>query len=203
MTKWLFFDLGSTLIDESACAEFRVRETLKQPGAPDKEVFERRMTELAKQNKLPYKDTVKEYGLEIIKWPKHLEKLYEEVPDLLKSLKSRYKIGTIANQSLGTEQRLKEFGIRQYFDLIVSSAEEGLEKPDPRIFLLALDRAGCRPEESYMIGDRLDNDIEPASGLGMNTIWVRQGSFAYGNVKLIKHKPNHVVENITDVLKLL
>ena len=200
MIKWLFFDLGSTLIDESDSIEFRVLETLKQPNAPDKETFENRMIELAKQNKLPYKDAAKEYGLEIIKWPKHLEKLYKGVPELLKKLKKSYKIGTIANQSLGTEQRLKEFGIRQYFDLIVSSAEEGLEKPDPKIFMLALDRADCKPEEAYMIGDRLDNDIEPAGKIGMKTIWVRQSSFAYGNTELIEHKPDHIVDDILSVI---
>jgi len=199
MIKWLFFDLGSTLIDESDCIDFRVRETLKQSGAPDKDAFERRMIELAKQNRLPYKDAVKEYGLEIIKWPKHLEKIYDGVPELLKSLKNGYKIGTIANQSAGTEQRLTEYGIRRYFDLIVSSAEEGLEKPDPRIFMLALDKAGCRPEEAYMIGDRLDNDIEPAGKIGMKTIWVRQSSFAYGNPELIEHKPDYIVDNILSV----
>ena len=203
MIKWLFFDLGSTLIDESDCLEFRVQETLKQPNAPDRLTFENRMIELAKQNKLPYKDAAKEYGLEIIKWPKHLEKLYKGVPELLKNLKKSYKIGIIANQSLGTEQRLKEFGIRQYFDLVVSSAEEGLEKPDPKIFILAMDRAGCKPEETYMIGDRLDNDIEPAAELGINTIWVRQGSFAYGSLDLIKYKPEYIVDDIADILKLL
>ena len=203
MIKWLFFDLGSTLIDESDCLEFRVQETLKQPNAPDRLTFENRMIELAKQNKLPYKDAAKEYGLEIIKWPKHLEKLYKGVPELLKNLKKSYKIGIIANQSLGTEQRLKEFGIRQYFDLVVSSAEEGLEKPDPKIFILAMDRAGCKPEETYMIGDRLDNDIEPAAELGINTIWVRQGSFAYGSLELIKHKPVYIVDDIADILQLL
>ena len=50
MIKWLFFDLGSTLIDESDCLELRVQETLKQPNAPDRLTFEKRMIELAKQN---------------------------------------------------------------------------------------------------------------------------------------------------------
>ena len=34
MIKWIFFDLGSTLIDESECAEYRTQELLKQPNAP-------------------------------------------------------------------------------------------------------------------------------------------------------------------------
>ena len=47
MIKRLFFDLGSTLIDESECAEYRTRELLRQRGAPCREVLERRMAELA------------------------------------------------------------------------------------------------------------------------------------------------------------
>ena len=54
MIKWVFFDLGSTLIDESECAEYRVQELLKQSNAPDRETLNRRMVELAAANRLPY-----------------------------------------------------------------------------------------------------------------------------------------------------
>lgn len=201
--KWLFFDLGSTLIDESECLEYRIQESLKQPNAPSREVLERRMKELAAQNRLPYKDAAKEFGLEIIRWPKHLEKVYEVVQELLEKLSLKYRLGVIANQSMGTEQRLIDYGIRQYFDVIISSAEIGICKPDLEIFGIALDKAGCTPSEAYMIGDRLDNDIEPAGQMGMNTIWVKQSSFAYGNLKLIQHQPDYIVDNIFDVLKYL
>lgn len=67
MIKWIFFDLGSTLIDESECEEYRTQELLKQPNAPKRETLEHRMIELASQNRLPYKDAAKEFGLETIK----------------------------------------------------------------------------------------------------------------------------------------
>lgn len=54
-----------------------------------------------------------------------------------------------------------------------------------------------------MVGDRLDNDIEPAANVGMKTIWVRQGTFSYGNVDLISNKPNHIVNSIREVLDCL
>ena len=203
MIKWIFFDLGSTLIDESDCAEYRIQELLKQPNAPSRETLERRMIELASQNRLPYKDAAAEFGLEIVKWPKHLEKMYGGVPELLGKLVGRYHLGIIANQSMGTEQRLMNYGIRKYFDIIVASAEAGVSKPDLKIFKTALDMAACTPEKAYMIGDRLDNDIEPAAQIGMNTIWVKQASFASGNLNLIQHKPNHTVDNIADILKYL
>lgn len=56
-----------------------------------------------------------------------------------------------------------------------SLAEEGISKPDLRIFQLALEKAQCNSEEVIMIGDRIDNDIIPAKKIGMYTIWVKQG----------------------------
>lgn len=203
MIKWLFFDLGSTLIDESECAEYRVQELLKQPNAPDRKTLEQRMVKLAAENRLPYKDAAKEYGLETVKWPTHLEKLYEDVPKILEKLKNRYRLGVIANQSFGTEQRLTDYGIRGFFDVIVASAEAGVSKPNPEIFRIALERAQCVPKEACMVGDRLDNDIEPAAEAGMETIWVRQGSFSNGNLELIRNKPDIIVNSISEVLDYL
>ncbi len=203
MIKWIFFDLGSTLIDESECAEYRIQALLKQSNAPDRETLEHRMVELAAQNRLPYKDAAKEFGLQTIKWPKHLEKLYKDVPKLLEKLRNKYHLGIIANQSMGTEQRLLEYGIHQYFDIIISSSEVGISKPDLEIFKMALEKSKCVPAETYMVGDRLDNDIEPAALIGMHTIWVRQGQFAHGNLSLIQHQPEYIVDRITDIIDYL
>lgn len=203
MIKWIFFDLGSTLIDETDCIEFRVAETLKQAGAPSKEEFYRQMEYFASVNMLPYKDTVKKFGLEKVRWIKELEKLYPESKEVLQALHGRYKLGIIANQSAGTVERLVQFGIREYFDVIVSSAEDGVSKPDKPIFELALQRAGCTAAEACMVGDRLDNDIVPAAEMGMCTVWVRQGWFGMGNVDLARLKPNFTVDGISEVIGIL
>lgn len=60
----------------------------------------------------------------------------------------------------------------EHFGLKWLAAEVGLSKPDPRFFLGALDRAGARPEAAVMVGDRLDNDYEPARRAGMHAILV-------------------------------
>ena len=86
--------------------------------------------------------------------------------------RKKYKIGIIANQSLGTEERLAHQGILKFINLIVASAEEGVAKPDRRIFEIALERSNCKPVNAIMIGDRIDNDIIPAKRMGMNTIWI-------------------------------
>ncbi len=200
--KWIFFDLGSTLIDEEQCIEFRVAETLKQLGAPSEKKFYAQMEYFASVNKLPYKDSVEKFGLEKTKWPKQLEKLYTETPNVLKKLMGKYKLGIIANQSAGTEERLVKFGIRDYFDLIISSAEAGVSKPDIRIFEMALRGANCSAQQTCMVGDRLDNDIEPAVGLGMYTVWVRQGWYGRGNADLARFKPNFTVDNISEISEI-
>lgn len=62
-----------------------------------------------------------------------------------------------------------------FISICLSSAEVGIEKPDPAIFRLALAHARCKPHRTVMIGDRLDNDIRPARSLGWKTIRVLQG----------------------------
>ena len=157
MLRWIFFDLGSTLIDETDCEAFRTEALLTQPNAPDRATLLRRMAELAAENRLPYKDAAREFGLETMKWPGHLEKLYPAAPSLLEKLQGKFHLGIIANQNIGTEARMEAFGIRKYFDLVISSAEEGVAKPDPRIFEIALD--GASPADALMIGDSIASDI--------------------------------------------
>lgn len=122
---------------------------------------------------------------------------------MLEKLHGKYKLGIIANQSLGAEGRMKTYGIHTYFDVIMSSAETGVAKPDLEIFKRALQNAGCKPEDAYMIGDRLDNDIKPAAEIGMHTIWVRQGACADVDLHLIKQKPDIIVEHVEDILQYL
>lgn len=125
--------------------------------------------------------------------------LYPDAVSCLKALQSRFYIGIIANQPLGTADRMEKMGLAPYLDRIISSAEEGLAKPDPAIFRLALERAGCRPEQAVMIGDRLDNDIVPAKQLGMTTIWVKQGFGGLSTPRTPEETPDFTVESLSDI----
>ena len=203
MIKWLFFDLGSTLIDESDCEAFRFSDLLSQfNGLTEESLIEKYRYYIGK-NQSPYKTIVKEFNLTPAKWPIHLEKLYPEVPYVLEHLVKKYRLGVIANQSLGTEERLVQYGIRKFFDVIISSSEVGYTKPKLEIFKLALSSAGCLPSEAYIIGDRLDNDIEPAGNMKMHTLWVKQGLFAESNLESIQNKPEIIVDHISEILNYL
>jgi FMN phosphatase YigB (HAD superfamily) len=57
------------------------------------------------------------------------------------------------------------------WDFGVFSGLEGVEKPDPRIYEIALERAGnIAPEETLHIGDSMRKDYEPAKSIGMHAL---------------------------------
>ena len=58
-------------------------------------------------------------------------------------------------------------GVLEVFDVTVICGIEGMEKPDPRIFRLALERAGIEPGEAVYVGDSPEFDIDPPAALGM------------------------------------
>lgn len=180
---------------------FRFRHMLTQPGAPEKNVLAEKMREYSRKGLHPYKTALNEYGLESCFWPIHLERVYPFAETVLHRLQKKYKLGIIANQLPGVEKRLVQYGISPFFDVVVSSAEVDCAKPDPEIFRIALDRAGCAPEEAMMIGDRPDNDILPAKALGMHTVWVRQGMFRF--CENMENVPEHTVEKLRDLTDIL
>lgn len=86
---------------------------------------------------------------------------------------------------------------------MIASAEEGVAKPDGRIFEIALERSRCKPEQAVMIGDRIDNDIVPAKLMGMRTIWIKQGFGQYGNIRQEMEKPDFIVSNLSELCNIL
>lgn len=200
--KWIFFDMGSTLIDECKVYEMINRKIAADAGVSYEYVCEKSL-EFYKQNKKGDLEVSKKHGVERAKWDPELEILYDDTVAVLEALKSKYKLGIIANQMYGSEKRLENFGIRKYFDVIVASAEEGVEKPDRRIFQIALERAGIEASEAVMVGDRIDNDIVPAKKMGMKTIWVKQGNGRFWKISGDEEKADLEAESLSDIVDML
>lgn len=199
--KWLFFDSGSTLVDESKCYEYRCNEIINKNNI-NAEAFYTSVLNFARENSFPIKAAAEHYGFEVPKWPKELERLYPDVKEILEVLSQKYKLGIIANQSAGTQERIDNWSISKYFDVVVASAEAGCAKPDLRIFNIALEQANCSPKNAVMIGDRIDNDVAPAKKLGMKTVWVRQAFAKYQSVHNDSEKPDFIIESIGEILNL-
>jgi HAD superfamily hydrolase (TIGR01549 family) len=71
------------------------------------------------------------------------------------------------------EHYLRRFGLEAHFRFVVDSAQFGYRKPDPRIFLHAIERAGLTPADApriLFVGDRNDLDILPARQLGLRVL---------------------------------
>ena len=200
--EWVFFDVGSTIIDEHIAYEHRMKDIADLANTTYSSVYETAMG-FYKQNQKGDLETAKLLGVDLTKWHKEDEVLYSDAYECLEILSSRYKIGIIANQSLGTKDRLEQHGILQYIDLVIASAEEGVAKPDNKIFEIALERGNCKPNNAVMIGDRIDNDIIPAKLLGMHTIWIKQGFGQFWNITQEVEKADCVVHNLMDICNIL
>ena len=192
--QWVFFDVGSTLVDESKVYEERMKEVAKTASVSYEYVYQTAL-EFYKENKKGDLETIKLLNVKKPEW--------SETEECLRKLSEKYNIGVIANQSLGTEKRLKAFGILQYIHLVIASAEEGVAKPDKRIFEIALNRAICKPQHAVMVGDRIDNDIIPAKALGMKTIWIKQGFGKYWKISTESEKADYEVDNLSEILEII
>jgi putative hydrolase of the HAD superfamily len=96
---------------------------------------------------------------------------------------------------------LKEFGIDRYFAGIVESAVEGVRKPNPDIFRLAVNRLGVLPADAVMIGDSLSKDIIPAMVVGCKTIWLKGEQWEDESVSATC-SPDYIVSTLQGVSNL-
>jgi HAD superfamily hydrolase (TIGR01509 family) len=93
------------------------------------------------------------------------------IPDALARLRDLGLTLVVVSNSDGTvEHSLEAAGLRSYFSVVVDSAIAGFEKPDPRIFLHAIERAGARPERTLHVGDIYHADVLGARGAGVHAV---------------------------------
>ena len=93
-----------------------------------------------------------------------------ELMAFIRSVRPAIKTGLISNAWTNARELFtRTFPIIHDFDAVVISAEEGVMKPDPRIYRIALDRLGVRAGESIFVDDVLAN-IQGAAALGMHGV---------------------------------
>jgi HAD superfamily hydrolase (TIGR01509 family) len=98
-----------------------------------------------------------------------------EVPRVLAELRGRYRLGVVSNANGTVREKLRRVGLAEYFEVILDSHEEGVEKPDPRIFQLALERLGARAEEAVHVGDYYHIDVVGARAAGVRAVLLDPG----------------------------
>lgn len=105
-----------------------------------------------------------------------LSKPKSDMLQLARKLSDKYLMATINNESRELNQyRIQTFGLREIFDLFVSSCFVGLRKPDERIYRLALELPQQVPGECCFMDDRAVN-VETAAKVGMRAILLRDAA---------------------------
>jgi epoxide hydrolase-like predicted phosphatase len=85
----------------------------------------------------------------------------------VRDLRPHYKTGVTSNAWASARAAIThKFAIADLFDAIILSAEEGVKKPDPRIYQIALARLNVMPAETIFVDDMAEN-VESARALGM------------------------------------
>ena len=96
------------------------------------------------------------------------DRLDEELVSLIRHLRDEgYRTGLLSNGPVSRDQHLEQLGIADGFDVIVVSGCEGLLKPDPAIFELALERLGVQAEEAVFVDDFREN-VAAARQVGLH-----------------------------------
>jgi putative hydrolase of the HAD superfamily len=101
---------------------------------------------------------------------------YRLFPDSLPALRAAKEaglmVGLISNFEEWLEGMLAHMEVAELLDVTVISGKEGIEKPDPAIFRLALDRAGVEAASAVYVGDQPKIDIEAAAAIGMRGVLI-------------------------------
>jgi HAD superfamily hydrolase (TIGR01549 family) len=91
---------------------------------------------------------------------------------LLDALAPYVRLGVVTNNIVDQQvQKVDALGLRPYLSAVVISEAVGFQKPDPRIFWLALEQLECAPGEAVVVGDSWETDISGARAAGIAPVW--------------------------------
>ena len=163
------FDVGETLVDETRMWE-RAADTARVPrftlmgvlgGLAARREHHARVWELLGVEQPPSS------------W--HRGDFYPDALPCLERLRARgYRVAAVGNTPQAAEELLA-----RHVDVVGSSERWGVSKPAPEFFDRILESLGREPAGVAYVGDRVDNDVEPALRAGMTAVHVRRGPWGH------------------------
>ena len=103
-------------------------------------------------------------------------RVWEVFPDVVPALEALrglgVRMGVVSNWDSRLPKLLEALGLARYFDAIAVSSLEGIEKPSPEIFLIAVERLGGRPETTLHVGDVPELDEAGARSAGLTSVLI-------------------------------
>ena len=123
------------------------------------------------------------------------------VEAVLSDLRATHRLAVVTNGGGDIQPaRLAFSGLDRYVELLVTSSDVDLGKPDARIFEYALQRLGVSANEAWMVGDSLDSDVAGALNAGVTGVWLNPNGHPRGPVQPQAH---HVIESLCELRGLL
>lgn len=110
-------------------------------------------------------------------WEDNLWRFTVLMPDarpVLETLRQRgYKTGLVTNgNAAGQRGKIRKTQVADLFSVILISDEEGIAKPDPRLYQRAAERLGVSCEACAFVGDLFETDLFGAYQAGMRPVWM-------------------------------
>ena len=130
-------------------------------------------------------------------------KYFSVLPDadrVVRYLAAKYPLTIISNGFKEVQYyKFEHSGLAPYFTHTLISEEVGINKPQPGIFRIALERNGISADEAVMIGDSYSSDIAGAKAAGIDQIWIRDKRMS----GLADETATYIVQNVTDIINIL
>ncbi len=216
MTRFAFFDLDNTLVDQSRAlrewAEHFVAQRGIDPAAVDylavKSSTAATWTEYAEGFKRHFHlpDSVERLVEDVTGTYPRFFVLEEAVAAGLRLLRAEgWRLAIITNGATAMQSaKIDRVGLRELVDDVFVSEAEGVRKPDRAIFERAAERLGVElgrrsGQAGWMVGDSLDADIAGGIAAGLRTIWLPGDR----ELTVADPQPDHLCDSAADALKLL
>ena len=158
------------------------REYDRPPPVPVRSAWWREVLSRASHTEVP--DGVGEKFLEAVRALPPAAQLFSDTRRCLDGLAGDgRRFGVISNSRSEAFVRdvLRNTGIQPYFEAVVSSGTEGVEKPDPAIFHRAVARLGALPSAAFYVGDLAYTDARAARAAGLESVWLHRDGTGFGD----------------------
>jgi len=112
-----------------------------------------------------------------------------------------YSLGSVTNKAAQfTEPLLRDLGVRDYFDIVISGDTLPRKKPNPLPLLHAAEHFGVSPKDSLMVGDSV-SDVKAARAAGFTIVCMSYG-YNHG-IDIRTAEPDAVIDSLTEISGLL
>lgn len=122
-------------------------------------------------------DLADRIGMDFLKLTNHYFTLLPDAAEMVRYLADKYPLTIISNGFCEAQHyKIEHSGLQSCFQHVLLSEEVGINKPQPGIFLRALEMNGISADEAIMIGDSYNSDIQGAQNVHIDQLWIRPAS---------------------------